>query len=167
MSLTPLDIHNKEFRKAFRGYEEQEVDEFLDLVVQEYERLYKENIDLKEALAAKDSNIGQYKDLEDTLKKTLVVAQKTADDMKESAVREAEVIIGEARLKAEQIIQDAGEKVRTALLDYENIRKQSQEFKVRFRALLKSQLDLIEESVDESTLAEKQVAAGQDFVIQD
>ncbi|HWI54708.1 MAG TPA: DivIVA domain-containing protein [Desulfobacteria bacterium] len=165
--MTPLDIHNKEFRKAFRGYEEQEVDEFLDLVVREYERLYKENIDLKEALAAKDSNIGQYKDLEDTLKKTLVVAQKTADDMKDNAVREAEVIVGEARLKAEKIILEAGEKARTALLDYENIRKQSLEFKVRFRTLLRSQLELVEESVDESTLAEEEAAAGHDFTIQD
>lgn len=143
MSLTPLDIHKKEFRKAFRGYEEEEVDEFLDQVVKEYEKLYKENIDLKEALAAKDSNIGQYRDLEETLKKTLVIAQQTADDLKAGAAREAEVIVREAQLKGEQIVKDAEDKVRTVLQEYENARKQSQEFKVRFRALLRSQLELV------------------------
>lgn len=143
MSLTPLDIHNKEFRKAFRGYEEEEVDEFLDQVVKEYEKLYKENFDLKEALVAKDSNIGQYRDLEETLKKTLVIAQQTADDMKSGAAREAEVIIREAQLKAELIVKDAEDKVRVVLQDYENARKQSQEFKVRMRALLRSQLELV------------------------
>lgn len=143
MSLTPLEIHKKEFKKAFRGYEEEEVDEFLDTVVKDYEKIYKENIELKEALAAKDSNIGQYRDLEDTLKKTLVIAQKTADDMKEGAAREVEVLIKEARLKAEQIIMAAEEKASTIMKDYENTRKQFQEFKVNFRVLLMSQLELI------------------------
>lgn len=151
MSLTPLDIHKKEFSKAFRGYEEEEVDEFLDQVVKEYEKLYKENIDLKEALEAKDSNIGQYRDLEETLKKTLVIAQQTADDMKSGAVREAEIIIREAQLKAEQIVKDAEDKVRNVLQEYEDTRKQSQEFKVRFRALLRSQLELVGVAEEEDT----------------
>lgn len=149
MALTPLDIHNKEFRKTFRGYDEEEVDEFLDQLVKDYERLYKENVELREALAAKDSNIGQYKDLEDTLKKTLVVAQQTADDLKSGAVRESEVIIKEAQLKAEQIIALAEEKAKAHLREYEDIQKEAQKFKVKFRSLLLSQLDLIgdEESV--------------------
>lgn len=149
MALTPLDIHNKEFRKTFRGYDEEEVDEFLDQLVKDYERLYKENVELREALAAKDSNIDQYKDLEDTLKKTLVVAQQTADDLKSGAVRESEVIIKEAQLKAEQIIALAVEKANTHLRGYEDLQKEAQKFKVKFRALLLSQLELIgdEESV--------------------
>lgn len=149
MALTPLDIHNKEFRKTFRGYDEEEVDEFLDQLVKDYERLYKENVELREALAAKDSNIDQYKDLEDTLKKTLVVAQQTADDLKTGAVRESEVIIKEAQLKAEQIIALAEEKANAHLREYEDIQKEAQKFKVKFRSLLLSQLDLIgdEESV--------------------
>ena len=149
MALTPLDIHNKEFRKTFRGYDEEEVDEFLDQLVKDYERLYKENVELREALAAKDSNIDQYKDMEDTLKKTLVVAQQTADDLKSGAVRESEVIIKEAQLKAEQIIALAVEKANAHLRGYEDLQKEAQKFKVKFRALLLSQLDLIgdEESV--------------------
>jgi len=147
--FTPLDIHNKEFRKAFRGYDEEEVDGFLDQLVKDYEKLYKENLDLRETLAAKDSNIGQYKDLEDTLKKTLVVAQQTADDLKSGAVRESEIIIKEAQLKAEQIIALAEEKAKSHLREYQDIQKETQKFKAKLRAFLLSQLDLIndEESV--------------------
>lgn len=143
MTLTPLEIHNKEFRKSFRGYDEEEVDEFLDQLVKDYEKLYKENLELREALAAKDSNIGQYKDLEDTLKRTLVVAQQTADDLKSAAVRESEVLIKEAQMKAEQVMAAAEEKAKSLLREYEEIQKEAQKFKVKFRSLLLSQLDLV------------------------
>lgn len=153
MALTPLDIHNKEFCKSFRGYDEEEVDEFLDQLVKDYEKLYKENLELRETLAAKDSNIGQYKDLEDTLKKTLVVAQQTADDLKAGAVRESEVIIKEAQLKAEQIIALAEEKAKSHLREYEDIQKETQKFKVKFRSFLMSQLDLLDD--DDSVISEQ------------
>lgn len=58
MSLSPLDIHNKVFGKAFRGYDEEEVNEFLVVVGKEYEKVYKENLELKEQLSKKDSNTG-------------------------------------------------------------------------------------------------------------
>lgn len=143
MALTPLDIHNKEFRKVFRGYDEEDVDEFLDMVVKQYETIFKENLELKEALAAKDSNIDQYKDLEETLKKTLVIAQQAADDLKHSAGREAEVIVKEAQLKAEQTIAAAEERAKNILRDYEDVQKQSHIFKVKFRSFLQSQIDLL------------------------
>lgn len=146
MALTPLDIHNKEFRKAFRGYDEEEVDEFLDQIVKDYETIYKENLNLKDLLAAKDSNIGQYRDLEDTLKKTLVVAQQTAEDMKNNATREVEVILQEARLKAEQLVAAAEEKARGILQEYEGIQKQTQLIRVKLRSFLKSQLALVEDA---------------------
>lgn len=143
MALTPLDIRNKEFRKTFRGYDEEEVDDFLDKVVNEYEKIFKENAELKEAIAAKDSNIGQYKDLEDTLQKTLVIAQQTADDIKQAAVREADVIIKEAKLKAEQIVAGADETSRSVLKDYEDLQKQANILRVKLRSFLLSQLELI------------------------
>ncbi len=148
MTLTPLDVHNKEFRKAFRGYDEEEVDEFLDRVVKEYEVLFKENAGLKEALQAKDSDIGTYRELEQTLQKTLVIAQQTSDEMKNGARREADAVIQEARLKAEQIIAAAEEQVKTIIRDYEDIRKEAQVFRVRFRSFLRSQLELIGEEED-------------------
>lgn len=152
MSLTPLDIHNKVFRKSFRGYDEVEVDEFMDVVVKEYETVYKENIELKEALAAKDTNIGQYQDLEDTLKKTLVIAQKTSEDLKVNATKEAEIIINEAKAKAEKIIAEAETKAKSVLKDYEDVQKQALEFKTKIKALLLSQLDVLDSGKEELNL---------------
>jgi cell division initiation protein len=143
LAITPLDIRNKKFRKTFRGYDEEEVDDFINQIVNQYESLFKENIELKESLAAKESNIGQYKDLEDTLKKTLVVAQQAADGTKQCASREADIIVQEARLKAEQIVAGAEEKAKNLLKSYEDVQKQAMEFKVKIRSYLQSQLDLV------------------------
>ncbi len=156
MPLTPLDIHNKEFRKSFRGYDEEEVDEFLDAIIESYEALYKENLSLKEQVANKESNISHYKDLEETLKQTLVVAQQTADEIKHNSAKEAEVIIKEAEFKASQIIGQAEEKARRAVIEadekahdikkeFEDLKKQVQVFKVKFKSFLASQMSLIED----------------------
>lgn len=154
--LTPLDIHNKEFKKSFRGYDEEEVDEFLDQIIDSYETLYKENISLKEALATKDSNISQYKDMEDTLKQTLVIAQQTAEEIRQSSEKQAEVMIKEAELKAANLMKEAQEKARLLLSEAENkvqkvykdkeeLRKQLQLFKMKFKSFLEGQLAMIEE----------------------
>lgn len=157
MAITPLDIQKKEFRKAFRGYDEEDVDEFIDLVVREYEKIYKENIELKETLASKDSNIGQYQDLEDTLKKTLVIAQKTSEDIKENAAKEAELILIQARTQADKTLAEAHEQAKAIIKNHEDIQKQALEFKTRLRAMLRSQLDTLSDGGD---VAREQVATG-------
>ena len=98
MALTPMDIHNKEFTRSFRGYDEDEVDQFLDEIVEEFERLYKENIDLKDRLSMLLDQINNYKTMENTLKETLV-PPKTADELTESA-QKSELIIKEAEGKS-------------------------------------------------------------------
>ena len=85
--LTPLDIHNKEFTRSFRGYNEEEVDEFLDLIVAELEWYMRENEELQANIAGLESRINHYKGLEETLKNAIVLAQKAADQIKESATR--------------------------------------------------------------------------------
>ena len=79
--ITPLDIQNKQFKRAFRGYKEGEVDEFLDEIIIDYEKIYKENIELKDKILMLSEQIKYYKNLEETLKDTLVVAQNTADEV--------------------------------------------------------------------------------------
>ena len=79
--ITPLDIQNKEFKKSFRGYKESEVDQFLDEIIEDYEKLYKENIELKDKILILTEQIKQYNNLEETLKDTLIVAQSTADEV--------------------------------------------------------------------------------------
>ncbi len=79
MKLTPLDIRHKEFKRGMRGYSDVEVDEFLDNVADEFERVFKENIELSERLEAMQEQISHYRNIEETLQKTLVSAQQTAE----------------------------------------------------------------------------------------
>ena len=83
--LTPLDIQNKEFGREFRGYSMQEVDEFLNLVIDGYERLYKENMEAKDSITKLQESLKQYKNLENTLQSALVVAQSASEQVQKNA----------------------------------------------------------------------------------
>lgn len=140
MRLTPLDIHHKEFSHALRGYNEVEVDEFLDQVADELERLFKENIDLSEKIDALESKVREYQDMERTLHNTLVSAQKSADEIAQKAQREAESVLKEAEVKAKEIIHDALTSKQRATADLGRIKQAEEEFRATFRALLERHL---------------------------
>ena len=99
--LTALDIHNKEFKRSFRGYSEDEVDEFLDQVVKDYEKLYRDNIELKETLDRVNSKLEHFQHMENTLHNTLVIAQETAEEVKLNAKKESELQLKEAEIRAQ------------------------------------------------------------------
>ncbi len=147
MALTPMDIHNKEFTRSFRGYDEDEVDQFLDEIVEEFERLYKENIDLKDRLAVLVDQLNNYKTMENTLKETLVTAQKTADELAQSAQKKSDLIIEEAEKKARDIIDQANSKVIEIKKEFDEYRKQMQVFRSRFKNLLETQLEILEQEI--------------------
>ncbi|HHU63843.1 MAG TPA: DivIVA domain-containing protein [Clostridiales bacterium] len=148
MALTPMDIHNKEFSRSFRGYNEDEVDEFLDQVVIDFERLYKENMEYKERLELLNDQLSQFKTMESTLKETLVTAQKTADEVTNNAHKKAEEIIQSAQQQAKKILEDANREIVDIKKEAEEERKKLYVFKTRFRALLESQLEaLLEDKV--------------------
>ena len=94
--ITSMDIENKEFKKGFRGYHEEEVDEFLDLVKEDFENLYRENLDLKEKLKLYQEQVSRYKSIEDTLNATLITAQTAAEDTCTAANKKARIIVEEA-----------------------------------------------------------------------
>ncbi|HZJ56891.1 MAG TPA: DivIVA domain-containing protein [Clostridia bacterium] len=147
MSLTPMDIHNKEFSKSFRGYDDEEVDQFLDEIIDEFERLYKENIELKERLGMLADQISNYKTMENTLKETLVTAQRAASDVLESSQKRSDLIIDEAESKGRKIIQDANDRVILIRREFDEYRKQIQVFKTRFKSLLETQLEVINQEI--------------------
>ncbi len=145
MPLTPLDIVNKEFKHGFRGYSEDEVNEFLDEIVRDFEALIRENDELKENTSGMTERLEQYRKLESTLQSTLVVAQQTAEEVKVAARKEAELIVREAESKAQQIILQAEDKMKATLQEFERIRRDSDQFKARVRSLLESQLAMLSE----------------------
>ncbi len=143
MPLSPLDIHNKEFHRSFRGYNEQEVDEFLDRVVHDFEALIRENNGLREQVQAMSSKLEHYRQLEETLHNTLIVAQETAEEVKAAARKEAELIVREAQLEADRVIKAGEERVRELQDRYEQLQKHMQVFRAKMRSLLESQLELL------------------------
>lgn len=164
--ITPLDIQKKEFRKAMRGYREEEVDAFLDQVIQDYEALFRENQALKEKLALTEQSMTRYREIEEVLKKTMVMAQKSADEVRQNAEKETSLRLDQARIEAEQITREAEqeataliqeaelkassmlkgaeEKVQRIYEEYHQMERESRVFKTKFRAFLETQMKLLD-----------------------
>ena len=144
--LTPLDIHNKEFRRSFRGYSEEEVDEFLDLVVAEFERLLRENEDLKAKNADLDGRLQHYKTVEETLQNAIVVAQQAAEELKASARKEAALIKEQAEAESRKIKERAEREVASALNRVSEARQMLGRFNAELKALLRTYLDMLDKA---------------------
>nr|WP_046159912.1 DivIVA domain-containing protein [Caldanaerobacter subterraneus] len=129
--LTPMDIHNKEFRRSFRGYNEEEVDEFLDKVMEDYEMLYRENAELKERINIMNEKLQSYINMETTLNNTLIVAQNTAEELKRNAEKETQLIIQNAHQTAEKILEQANPEVVKIKMELERYRKRLNIFKAK------------------------------------
>ena len=107
MALTPMDIHNKDFSRSFRGYQEEEVDRFLDEVVATFEQLYRDNSDMKDRITSMMEQMEYFKAMEAILKETLVTAQRAADELVEKAHGKAAGILEEAEVEARHIVEEA------------------------------------------------------------
>jgi cell division initiation protein len=140
MKLTPLDIHHKEFGHALRGYNEAEVDAFLDSVADELERLFKENIDLSERIEGLEEKVRGYQDMERTLHNTLVSAQKSADEIIGKAQQEAAAVLKDAEVKAKEIIHSALTAKQKAVGDLTRIKQAEESFRAEFRRVLEGHL---------------------------
>jgi cell division initiation protein len=145
--LTPMEIHNREFKKVMRGYKEEEVDEFLDKVVTDFEKLYRENGELKDKLSVINEKVDSFSLMERTLQNTLVVAQTTAEDVVLNARKKSEIIIKEAEEQAKRIVEEANKSVTDIHREFENLKKDAQVFKTRFRTLLESELESLNENI--------------------
>lgn len=146
MKLTPLDIHHKEFRRAIRGYSEEEVDVFLDQVAEEFERVFKENIDLKEQIEGMNNKVKQYEGVESTLQRALLTAQQAADDVQNSAQKESVLIIKDAELKAKEIIQQVLTEKQNLQNELSSLGAAERDFRDKFKHLLNQYLDVLNKS---------------------
>lgn len=145
MGITPMEINNKEFKRSFRGYDIDEVDDFLDQVVEDYEKLYKENGALREKLNSLTEKLEHYTKIEATLQNTLVLAQGAADQAKSNSQKEAELIIKNANDTAHKIIDQAHTEVVKIAGEYEKIKQEFQLFKTKYKNFIQTQLDLVSE----------------------
>jgi cell division initiation protein len=143
MTLSPLDIHNKEFGKGFRGYNEDEVNEFLDQIIKDFEILLKDKKELEDKLKSSSERVGHFTTIETTLQKSIVIAQEAAEEVRRNSQKEAKLIVKEAEKNADRIVNEALSKARRIALEIEELKKQSKVFRNRFKMLVEAQLDLI------------------------
>lgn len=144
--ITPLDIENKKFSKQMmNGYSVEEVDEFLDEVTVDFEKSFKQTTELKNRVEELERSLIHYKTIEDTLQNTLVMAQSTAEEVKDVARQQAEQIIKEAEGNARKSVDDLGQEILMKKKELEDIKKQFDVYKAKMESLLISQLELLKD----------------------
>lgn len=149
--LTPLDIQNAVFHRSFRGYDEQEVDDFLDRVVVEYEQLYRENLEMKEELAGYRQRIQEIDRMRADLEKQLHLIEQNANEIKANAEAKAALILEQARAEGAKMVQEVRDQLRFELAKLEELRRQEKLFRMQFRTLLQTYLKILEASENGSS----------------
>lgn len=144
MRLTPLDVQQKQFDRKLRGVDPHEVKQFLELCADELEELVKQNIELKEEIRARDGQIAETRDRERALQEALVSAQRLATEMKEQAKKEAEIVLAEAELQAEKLIQGAHNRRTTLVEELGELKRLKVSFESELRSLVESHVKLLE-----------------------
>ena len=144
--LTPLEIENKKFSKQMvNGYNVEEVDEFLDLLTVDYERMYKENSKKKKKIEQLTGDLAHYKTIESTLQSTLMMAQSTAEEVKNVAKQQAEQIVEDARMSASKEVSMLEQEIMVKKKELEDAQKQFDIYKAKMESLLISQLEILKE----------------------
>ena len=142
--LTPLELEKTEFKGGV-GYSKHSVNEIFSKIREDYEKLYKENIELKDKINLLNEGIGQYKAMEEVLKTAMINAQTSAEEIKKNAQEKADNILQEAEFMAQKNREFSNQEVIDAKVEAENIRKEMQVYKSKVEAIIKSQLDLLKE----------------------
>ena len=143
MAITPLDIQHKEFDAKMRGYDKEQVDDFLDQVKHEFELLLKDQKDAEKNLKFAEEKLQHFETLQDALNKSIVVAQDAADRLKENARKEAEIILFEAEKSADKLLKEAAEKAADINRETANVRRESRNFRQKLQLMVETQMNLI------------------------
>ncbi|MEK6189881.1 MAG: DivIVA domain-containing protein, partial [Carnobacterium alterfunditum] len=146
MVLTPLDIHNKEFPVKMRGYDQDQVNDYLDQIIKDYEMVLKDKRELEKQLQFSEEKVGHFNNLQDALNKSIIVAQDAADRLKENAIKEANIIGLEAEKNADRLLDEAVSKAKKITAETDELRKQSRVFKQRLQIMIESQLEMVRNS---------------------
>lgn len=150
MRLTPLDIHQKEFRRSLRGYSEEEVDAFLEEVANEFERVFQENIELKEQVERLQRKLSQFENFEQTLQDTMLAAQKSAEEVQGNAKRAAELIIRDAELKAKEVVQRSYGERQQIQTEAAGLKRLVDDFREKVKATIQNYTELLDRLGEET-----------------
>ena len=144
--ITPLDIDNKRFSKQMvNGYNVEEVDDFLDELTADYSKNYKEVTELRAKVEELNNSLVQYKTIESTLQNTLVMAQSTAEEVKNVAKQKADQIVDEAKANAQKQVDELNNEIIMKQKELDDVKKQFDIYKAKMESLLISQLELLKD----------------------
>jgi len=144
MRITPLDIQQKQFSTRLRGFDMEEVDSFLELIREEMEELLRENANLREESRRYEKQLKEYKNIETTLKDTLVNTQQMVEEYRNNAKKESELILKETELKAEDMLREAQDKIVKIHEDITDLKGVRRHFKEELKRLVESHLRMME-----------------------
>ncbi|MDP2944946.1 MAG: DivIVA domain-containing protein [Atribacterota bacterium] len=144
MRITPMDIEQQEFSRSFRGYNEEEVDDFLDKIVKDYEELINENVRLNEEIEKMQEKLKEFSEIEETLRNALVNTQKSAEEMRGRVEKEAKIIIEKAEMEAKALKQQVFQREDLLKNEIDNLRRYKFTFKEKFKSMLNLYLKMIE-----------------------
>ena len=144
MRLTPLDIRKQEFKKAMRGLDGDEVHAFLATIADEYEAAINDNKALRERLLELDDKVQEYRNMEKTLRDTLLTAERVTVEAKDNARREAELIVKEAQIEAEKAVRDVRNTAMNLRQEIQTLKQQKDGYLSRLKALIESHMKFVE-----------------------
>lgn len=161
MNLTPLDIQQQQFRVRFRGFDIHEVDRFLEQLSDAFTALQSENKELREEIRRLKLETQGYKEREESFKRAMLNSQKVLEQMKENARKSAEVIIADAEVKAEKVLNRAHNRLSQLHEDIAELKRQRMQIEVQIRSVIESHSKLLEigkESMEALDAADDKVA---------
>lgn len=142
--ITAMEVQSQTFKKTMRGYDPDSVDLYLRSLAEELERLNLENGTLREAVGEKERALASHREREETLRQTLVSAQKMAEEIKSQSQNESELIVKEARLRAERLLADAQDQLAAIEEEIQRCRLERDRFENRLKSTVEEHLSLIE-----------------------
>jgi cell division initiation protein len=149
--LSAMDIEGQEFPKKLRGYSTEEVRMYLQSVAEQFQHLNLENQELRQSVANLGEKLEEIQAREEMLQKTLVSAQAMSDDMKESARREAELVVRESRVKGERLLEQAQDQLSRIEAEIGRTRLERNSFDSRLRTILEEHISMLDLREEERT----------------
>ncbi len=141
--ITPMDLRTKTFKKAINGYDKKDVDEYMEIIMADYEKVYKQTIEANDKINTLTKLLESYKAMEDTMKESLIVAQKTADDLTKNATEKAELLVDEAKIEAKNIIAEASAEVNKINTQLSELKTAMDLYRSKAVGMLNAQIEVV------------------------
>ena len=146
--ITPLDIQSQKFSSSAMGFKKQEVEEFLNTLLIDYEKLYKKSQESDAKIKELTTLLDGYKNMEETMKNTLVLAQSPAENLSQSAKNDAEAIINQAKVQSDEIIKKASDKIQKLSEEFEALKKEVLMFCIKSKSEFEVQIQTLDKTIE-------------------